>query len=77
MFAIPLLTWSRFSIPSGPIAEAVLADLRIQLQSHVLLADAQFVLADRLFSPDQLPRGYHLTHELAGKLWAAALAGGA
>ena len=75
MFAIPLLTWSRFSIPSGPITEAVLADLRIQLQSHVLLADAQFVLADCLFSPDQLPRGYHLTHELAGKLWAAALAG--
>lgn len=75
MFAIPVLTWSRFSIPSGPMTEAVLANLRIQLQSHVLVADAQFVLADCLFSPDQLPRGYHLTHELAGKLWTAALAG--
>ncbi|SEL44926.1 DUF2863 family protein [Nitrosovibrio tenuis] len=75
MFAIPLLTWSRFSIPSGPITETVLANLRIQLQSHVLVANAQFVLADCLFSPDQLPRGYHLTHELAGKLWTAALAG--
>ncbi|HTJ55017.1 MAG TPA: DUF2863 family protein [Nitrosospira sp.] len=75
MFAIPLLTWSRFSIPSGPIPETVLASLGTQLQSHVLVADAQFVLADCLFSPDQLPRGYHLTHELAGKLWAAAAAG--
>ncbi len=75
MFAIPLLTWSRFSIPSGPITEDVLANLRIQVQQHVVMADAQFVLADCLFSPDQLPRGYHLTHELAGKLWAAALAG--
>ncbi|MDE2366855.1 MAG: DUF2863 family protein [Betaproteobacteria bacterium] len=75
MFAIPVLTWSRFSIPSGPVTEEVLANLRIQLQTHVLVEDARFVLADCLFSPDQLPRGYHLTHELAGKLWAAALAG--
>ncbi len=75
MFAVPVLTWSRFSIPSGPVTEAVLADLRVQLQTHVLAAECQFVLADCLFSPDQLPRGYHLTHELAGKLWAAAVAG--
>lgn len=75
MFAIPLLTWSRFSIPSGPIPEAMLASLKRQLQAHVLAVDVPFVLADYLFSPDQLPRGYHLTHELAAKLWAAALAG--
>src|SRR5687768_13484466 len=75
MFAVPVLTWSRFSIPSGPIAESMLENLRMQLQTHVLAANAQFVLADCLFSPDQLPRGYHLTHELAGKLWAAAVAG--
>jgi hypothetical protein len=75
MFAIPILTWSRFSIPSGPMSENVIADLRMKVQQFVLMADTQFVLADCLFSPDQLPRGYHLTHELAGKLWAAALAG--
>lgn len=75
MFAVPVLTWSRFSIPSGPVTEAVLAKLRVQLQTHVLAANVQFVLADCLFSPDQLPRGYHLTHELASKLWAAAVAG--
>lgn len=75
MFATPLLAWSRFSIPAGPLPEAVLADLRHHLQTHVLAADVQFTLADYLFSPDQLPRGYHLTHELAGKLWTAAVAG--
>lgn len=75
MFAMPVLTWSRFSIPSGPVAQEVLANLRIQLQTHVLAANVQFAMADCLFSPDQLPRGYHLTHELARKLWAAALAG--
>lgn len=75
MFAMPVLTWSRFSIPSGPVTDTVLGQLRIELQTHVLAAGARFVLADCLFSPDQLPRGYHLTHELARKLWAAALAG--
>src|SRR3954454_5030139 len=75
MFAIPILTWSRFSIPSGPMSENVIADLRGKVQQFVLLVDTQFVLADCLFSPDQLPRGYHLTHELARKLWTAALAG--
>ena len=75
MFAAPVLTWSRFSIPSGPVTEPVLSDLREQLQAHVLAAGVQFVLADCLFSPDQLPRGYHLTYELASKLWAAAVAG--
>lgn len=72
MFAAPVLTWSRFSIPSGPIPEPMLASLRTHLQAQVLAADIQFSLADYLFSPDQLPRGYHLTHELANKLWAAA-----
>jgi len=71
MFAVPVLTWSRFSIPSGPIAAPILANFRVQLQAHVLAADVRFALADCLFSPDQLPRGYHLTHELAAKLWAA------
>lgn len=74
MFAVPVLTWSRFSIPSGPVAEAVLANFRAQLQTHVLATKVQFVLADCLFSPDQLPRGYHLTHGLANRLWAAAVA---
>lgn len=72
MFAAPVLTWSRFSIPSGPIPEPMLASLRAHLQAQVLATDIQFSLADYLFSPDQLPRGYHLTHELAKKLWVAS-----
>ncbi len=75
MFAAPVLTWSRFTIPSGSIPEAVLNNLREQFRTHMLLEDVQFSLADYLFSPDQLPRGYRFTHELAGKLWAAAAGG--
>jgi hypothetical protein len=75
MFAAPLLTWSRFSIPSGPIPEVILNNLREQFKIHLLFENVKFSLADYLFSPDQLPRGYHLTHELAGRLWAAAAGG--
>jgi len=75
MFAAPVLTWSRFSIPSGPIPETILNNLREQFQTHVLFENTQFSLADYLFSPDQLPRGYRLTHELAEKLYAAAAGG--
>ena len=73
LFAAPVLTWSRFSIPSGPIPETILNNLREQFQTHVLFENTKFSLANYLFSPDQLPRGYRLTHELAEKLWAAAV----
>ena len=75
LFAAPVLTWSRFSIPSGPIPETILNSLREQFQTHVLFENTKFSLANYLFSPDQLPRGYCLTHELAEKLWAAAIGG--
>ncbi|HVW63621.1 MAG TPA: DUF2863 family protein [Nitrosospira sp.] len=75
MFAAPVLSWSRFSIPSGAVTEEVLTNVRVPLQTHVLASEARFVLADCLFSPDQLPRGYHFTHELASRLWTAAVAG--
>lgn len=64
-----------FSIPSGPVSKAITDNLRIKLQLCVLAKDVKFTLTDYLFSPDQLPRGYHLTHELASKLWMAAVAG--
>lgn len=75
MFAAPILTWSRFSIPSGPIPETILNNLREQFQMHVLSENADLSIADYLFSPDQLPRGYRHTYELAERLWAAAAGG--
>ena len=75
MFAAPVLASSRFSIPSGPISEPILNTFRAQFQTHLLFENSEFSLADYLFSPDQLPRGYRLTHELAKKLCAAALGG--
>lgn len=75
MFAVPVLAWSRFTIPSGTIPQAALAGIRAQLHGHVLAADARLALADFLFSPDQLPRGYGPTFVLGNGLWGAAVEG--
>jgi hypothetical protein len=75
LFAAPVLSWSRYAIPSGAIAADVLANLRVQLQAHVFAADVRFGLADYFFSPDQLPQSYCETAALAGKLGKAALHG--
>jgi len=75
MIAAPLLAWSRFQIPSGPIPGAQLDAIRVHLQAHVLAADAKLGLADVLYSPDQLPQDYVETARLAERLAKAAVHG--
>ena len=36
LIAIPVLAWSRYHIPSGKVAPATLADLRVHIQAHLL-----------------------------------------
>lgn len=73
LFAAPVLVWSRYAIPSGPIAAEALANLRVQLAAHIFAADVRLGLADILFSPDQLPPSYSETARLTGKLVKAAV----
>jgi len=75
LIAIPVLAWSRFSIPSGAIPGPVLQSLRVQLQAHILAADARLGLADVLFSPDQLPPGFSATARFTGQLGKQAQQG--
>jgi hypothetical protein len=75
LFAAPVLAWSRYAIPSGPITQEILATLRVQLQAHVLAADVRFGMADFFYSPDQLPQSYSDTAALTEKLTKAALHG--
>jgi len=75
VFTAPLLAWSRFSIPAGQISAPLLDTLRTQLGAHVLGAHAKIALANYLFSPDQLPRGYVEARDLGDDLGEAALAG--
>lgn len=73
LFVAPVLAWSRFTIPSGPIGAAHLANLRVHLQAHIFAQDARICLADFLFSPDQLPQSYCETLALTEKLGKSAL----
>lgn len=75
LITAPVLAWSRYTIPAGPIPAETLASLRVQLQAHVLAADVRFGLADYFFSPDQLPQSYCETSMLTEKLFKAALHG--
>jgi len=75
LIALPVLAWSRYEIPARGLAPDILAALRAQLSGHVLAAGARLALADFLYSPDQLPRGFLETRDLAQRLGTAALAG--
>ena len=75
LIAIPVLAWSRYPIPSARIAAPHLADLRVQIQAHLLAADARLGLADYFFSPDQLPQSYVESAQLLQKLVSPALHG--
>ncbi|WP_432720296.1 DUF2863 family protein [Jeongeupia wiesaeckerbachi] len=72
LFAAPVLAWSRWQIGAGHLADSQLQDLRVQLGAHVFSRIAKIALTDYLFSPDQLPRGYVPTAELAQALGDAA-----
>ena len=74
LFNVPLLAWSRFSIPAGTIPKSTLQTLKVQLGAHVFSADAKLALADYLYSPDQLPRSFVETWQLMRDLGSAALA---
>lgn len=74
LLAAPVLAWSRYRIPATSVPAAVLANLRVHLQAHVLADNARLALADFLFSPDQLPQGYCPTAAFAAAIGRAALA---
>ncbi len=73
LITAPVLAWSRFRIPATSIPKAVLANLRVHLQAHVLADGVGLAVADYLFSPDQLPVGYCATSRFAGEVGSAAL----
>lgn len=75
LIALPVLAWSRYRIPDRKLPAALLANLRVQLQAHVLAEGVSAGLADVLFSPDQLPRGFVETHRFARQLGKLAETG--
>lgn len=71
LIALPILVWSRYSIPARRLPPDVVTALTTQLGAHVLAADVRCVLADHLYSPEQLPYGYAQTRRYAEAIWQA------
>ncbi len=68
LIAAPILAWSRYSVPSGPIkADAALA-LETQLRAHCAASDTRVALAPYLYSIDQLPRDFSEVRALTRSL---------
>jgi len=75
LLAVPVLAWTRFAIPSGPINAAALQSLTAQLFGHILASNTQAAIAPTLFSIDQLPRSYCDTWQLTRRMAEAAISG--
>ncbi|HXN15123.1 MAG TPA: DUF2863 family protein [Usitatibacter sp.] len=75
LIAAPIVAWSKYAIPSGPIARDESDALRVQLQAHVLADGARINLVPYLYSIDQLPRHFSELRRLAARLADAAITG--
>jgi hypothetical protein len=73
LIAAPIVAWSKYAIPSGPIGREEADALRVQLQAHVLAKDARVTLVPYLYSIDQLPRHFSELRKLAARLGDAAI----
>jgi hypothetical protein len=74
LIAAPMIAWTRFRIPSGPIPSETAVALSAHWQAHVLAAGTRFQMVPYLYSVDQLPRDFGELRRLARKLGTAALA---
>jgi len=74
LVAAPVVAWTRFRIPSGPIAPDAVLALSAHWQAHVLARDVRFRMAPSLYSVDQLPRDFGELRRLTRRLGQAALA---
>ena len=73
LVAAPILAWSRYEVPSGPIKADAAEALETQLRAHCGAADTRVSLAPYLYSIDQLPRDFSDVHALARSLAQRAL----
>ena len=76
LLAAPILVWTRYAIPSGPLLATAVDVLRVHLGAHVVAGGARIALAPFLFSLEQLPRSFAETFALTKQLGIAALNGG-
>lgn len=77
LLAMPLVAWSRYAVPSGPIPKEAVESILPQLHGHVLAAGARACMSPYLYSIDQMPRDFSSVHKMVIKLGEAAVSGAA
>jgi len=75
LIAIPVLAWTRFTIPSGAINTNILQTITAHLHGYILAANTRAAVAPVLFSIDQLPRSYCETYQLTRRMAESAISG--
>lgn len=73
LITAPVVAWTRFRIPSGPISTEAADALAAHWQAHVLARDVRFRMVPALYSVDQLPRDFAELRRLTRRLGQAAL----
>lgn len=73
LLALPMVAWSRYAIPSGPVPQEIGDALVAQLQAHVLARDARAAISPYLYSIDQMPRDFSNVRKMTVKLGEAAV----
>ncbi len=75
LVAAPVVAWTRFNIPAGPIAAPLARSIAGLWRDHVLMPEARFFMAPAVYSVDQLPRDYGELRKLTRRLGMAAVRG--
>lgn len=75
LLAIPLLAWSRYKLPVGPLASALLDSIGVQIVGHLAARGTRVALADHLLTIDQLPESFGEVRDFAERLFGAAVDG--
>ena len=73
LIVAPVVAWTRYAIPTGPIPPAALQALAAQMHGHVLAAGTRLALLPWMVSIDQMPRTFSETWAWLQRLGAQAL----
>ena len=73
LLALPMVAWSRYAIPSGPVPQEISDAVVTHLQAHVLARAARAAMSPYLYSIDQMPRDFSNVRKMTIKLGEAAI----
>ncbi len=77
LVAAPILAWTRYTLPSGPLPKNAAKNLQEQLEKCIFAKKVRVGLAPHLYSIDQLPMHYVETWRLGQQMAKATLSNAA